>query len=315
MLKKLLLLVALLFQASIFAQSWEEFRISHEAGIGKTYGTLLKTENTDKIVFIIPGSGPTDRNGNSRIAGENNSLKYLAEGLAEQGIASLRIDKRGVNQSDQTDEWMSKMSFEIFIMDAINWIDYLSNEKKYSEIIVLGHSQGSLISFIAAKASKNVKGVISIAGAGSPADEIILQQLKIKAPDLVKEAAEIFKHMKNGERIQETNPMLGTIFNPKTNDFLASWIILNPIDEINAVQKPILIIQGTEDLQVNLQEAHKLIQNARASSKAELRIIDKMNHVLKEVNNHEENMKSYSDPSLPISKQLMDILKEWIVTI
>ncbi len=312
MIKKLVLLTAFLFQTALYAQSWEEFRIINEVDLGKTYGTLLKTENTDKIVLIIPGSGPTDRNGNSTIAGENNSLKYLAEGLAEEGISSLRIDKRGVNQSDIIDEWADKMTFEIFILDAINWISHLTKERKFKEVILLGHSQGSLVSFIATKASKDVKGVISIAGAASSADELILQQLKNQAPNLHMEAAELFRHLKNGESIPQTNPILSSIFNPKTNNFLASWIIFNPMDEILSIKAPILIIQGTSDLQVPLTEAEKLIQNARSSSNAQLKIIPKMNHVLKIVDSKEENLKSYKDPSFPVSTELLDEVNRWI---
>ena len=52
------------------------------------------------VVLIIPGSGPTDMDGNSAaLPGKNNSLRYLAEGLAGKGIASLRYDKRGIASS------------------------------------------------------------------------------------------------------------------------------------------------------------------------------------------------------------------------
>ena len=52
------------------------------------------------VVLIIPGSGPTDMDGNSAaLPGKNNSLRYLAEGLAGKGIASLRYDKRGYSGS------------------------------------------------------------------------------------------------------------------------------------------------------------------------------------------------------------------------
>ncbi len=312
MLKKLLLLVTLIFQTSLFAQSWEEHRISNEVDLGKTYGTLLKTEDTKTVVLIIPGSGPTDRNGNNSLAGENNSLKYLAENLANQGIASLRIDKRGINSSDQTSGMLEKITFDVFIMDAINWVNYLKKEKGYKNILILGHSQGSLVSMITAKASKDVKGIISLAGAGSSADELILEQLSKSAPDLEKEARRTFERMKNGERIMETHPMLNSVFNDKTNNFLASWIIFDPADEISRVKVPILIVQGNADLQVGVKEAKKLQYNAKSSVKVELAIIQNMNHVLKVVENQEENLRSYKDPSFPVSKQLMEVLVKWI---
>ncbi|MBH9787677.1 alpha/beta hydrolase, partial [Clostridioides difficile] len=51
------------------------------------------------VALIIAGSGPTDKDGNSALAGKNNSLKMLAEGLAQQGIATVRYDKRGLGDN------------------------------------------------------------------------------------------------------------------------------------------------------------------------------------------------------------------------
>ncbi len=312
MLKKFLLLTAFIIQISAFAQSWEEFQLSHEADLGKTYGTHIKTADKNTVVLIIPGSGPTDRNGNSTIAGENNSLKYLAEDLAKQGISSLRIDKRGVNISDQSPEIANKMTFEVFIMDAINWVNYLKKEKGYKNILLLGHSQGSLVSLIAAKASKDVKGIISVAGSGKSADELILRQLELNAPKLRNIAVRYFNQMKNGEKVTDIHPMLASLFNEKTNNFLASWIIFNPSDEIQAVKVPILIIQGSSDLQVSIENAEQLRANAMLSPNVQFAVISHMNHVLKLVENEEENLKSYKDPSVPIAPEFMDVLIKWV---
>src|ERR1700736_314589 len=72
-------------------------------GDNALHSTLLLPQESDKVmpvVLLLSGSGPTDRNGNSpMLPGKNNSLLMLAEGLAENGIASLRYDKRGVGES------------------------------------------------------------------------------------------------------------------------------------------------------------------------------------------------------------------------
>ena len=69
------------------------------------------------VVLIIPGSGPTDMDGNSAaLPGKNNSLKYLAEGLAGKGIASLRYDKRGIASSASAgkDESVSYTHLDVY---------------------------------------------------------------------------------------------------------------------------------------------------------------------------------------------------------
>lgn len=69
---------------------------------GTLYGTLELPmgKGPFALVFIHPGSGPTDRDGNSAgLPGKNDSLKLLVQGLAQQGYASLRVDKRGIAAS------------------------------------------------------------------------------------------------------------------------------------------------------------------------------------------------------------------------
>lgn len=126
------------------------------------------------VVLIIPGSGPTDMDGNSAaLPGKNNSLKYLAEGLAGKGIASLRYDKRGIASSASAGKDEYSMRFEDGIKDARGWIDYLSRDKRISGIYVLGHSEGALVGMAASVDNPKVKGYISVAGAGRPAYEIV----------------------------------------------------------------------------------------------------------------------------------------------
>jgi uncharacterized protein len=75
------------------AMAWTE----REVSLGGLHGTLTWPDGSDSVptVLILAGSGPVDRDGNLPSAC-NDSLKLLANGLADQGIASLRIDKRGV---------------------------------------------------------------------------------------------------------------------------------------------------------------------------------------------------------------------------
>ena len=87
-------------------------------------GTLLQPKNAqDTIAIIIGGSGPTDRNGNQRTS-QNNSLKKLAQGLSNDGIATFRYDKRIFALIQQNALVEEKISFDDFVNDAIAVIDY-----------------------------------------------------------------------------------------------------------------------------------------------------------------------------------------------
>ena len=85
----------------------------------KVDGTLLLPEKVKKppLAILIPGSGPIDRNGNQTNL-NNNSLKYLAEGLYYKNIASYRYDKRLVKQIAEGTFNENDILFEDFIEDA-----------------------------------------------------------------------------------------------------------------------------------------------------------------------------------------------------
>ena len=134
------------------------------------------------VVLLLSGSGPTDRNGNSpMLPGKNNSLQMLAEGLASNGIASLRYDKRGVGESAKAMMAEADLRFETYVDDAVAWCEQLRKDKRFSAVIIAGHSEGSLIGMLAAKRC-NAAGFISIAGAGRAAADILRTQLAGKLP-------------------------------------------------------------------------------------------------------------------------------------
>ena len=123
------------------------------------------------VVLLIAGSGPTDRNGNNPIpAGQPNSVKansykMLADSLAALGIATLRYDKRGVGRSIKIGLTERGLTFETFISDATAWGNKLKADKRFSKLILAGHSEGSLIGMIAARKT-HADAYISLAGPG-----------------------------------------------------------------------------------------------------------------------------------------------------
>lgn len=307
-LTKVLVLIFILVNGLLFAQKEKEVKVKTPKG--NLYGTLLLPEQKKNIpvALIIPGSGPTDRDGNSMMV-QANSYKYLAEALQEKGIASLRYDKRGIGKSEALSESEASLRFDDAVDDAVAWIQQLRENKKFDSIIIIGHSQGSLIGMLAAQKT-DVDAYISIAGAGRSIDEILKKQLNTGVPEMSEETEHILQKLKQGDTIDDIPTQLMSIFRPSVQPFLISWIKYDPVQEIEKLQLPVMIIQGTTDIQVSTEEA-KLLADA---ANVEVTLIEGMNHVLKDAPlERVENLKTYYDPAIPLSDSLAELIISFII--
>lgn len=298
-----------LLTLGLFAQAEEALTLETETGA--IHGTLTLPTATGQVpvVLIIAGSGPTDRDGNNPMMA-NNSLKMLAEGLQSNGIAAVRYDKRGIGQSKAAALQESDLRFEHFVADAAAWVKRLSGDERFSKIIVLGHSEGSLIGMIAARQQPGVAQYISMAGAGVPAAEILRTQLKAQAQFLLDDAQPTLLKLEQGETVDTFPPMMYSLFRPSVQPYLISWFKYDPVQELAQLDMPILIVQGETDLQVSVSDADKL---AAANSRSQKSIIAGMNHVLKESETDRmKNLQTYSMPNLPLQRELMGVLVAFI---
>ncbi len=270
-------------------------------------GTLLMPKRIKQppLVIIISGSGPTDRDGN-QIMMKNNSLKYLAEALRKKKIASFRFDKRGVGKSLKTKLIESDLRFEHYIRDVQALIRFFKNQEKFSSVTVMGHSEGSLIGMIASGKEK-ADAFISIAGVGRTADKVLLDQLG--NPKIKEKATPILDSLKNGFMVEDIGD-LKQLFRKSVQPYMISWLQYSPQQEIVKLKIPTLIVQGDNDIQVKVSEAN-LLQQAKPDAK--LVIVSGMNHVLKTLeDNVTENLKSYYNPDIPVSKELIKACVEFI---
>jgi pimeloyl-ACP methyl ester carboxylesterase len=308
--KKLLYVLILIASSAAFSQNNPLFKTENIAINSLLNGTLytpLKQNNATKLVILIAGSGPTNRDGN-QIGLTNNSLKLLAESLVNNGIAVYSYDKRIFAQmaSGKLDE--ASLTFDNFIDDAKAVILYFKNQKKYHSITVAGHSEGALIGMVAANG--NADAYISIAGAGRPIDEVLLEQIGKQAPFLKEEVEKNVASLKSGNTFELKNQMLASLFRASVQPYMISWIKYNPQNEIKKLQIPSLLINGDKDIQVSVQDA-QLLQQAKPN--AQLHIIPNMNHIFKVIKGDDmENKASYTNPELPICVELTSIITTFI---
>jgi uncharacterized protein len=272
-------------------------------------GTIMVPTSSENppLVIIIGGSGPVDRDGNQQMM-KNNSLRYLAEGLYDSGVATFRYDKRILKQLKDRTLNEESIRFGDFIKDAGDVLDYFKRSKAFSKIFVVGHSQGSLVGMVAAQGRAD--GFISIAGAGQEIDDVIVDQLEKQAPGLMDNARTSFDDMRANGIAVNYSPGLASIFRQSIQPFLISWMKYNPQTEIQKLEIPVLIINGDQDLQVQISEAEKL---KAAKPDAILEIVPNMNHILKEIDGDDiDNSKSYNEPSRPINSAIITLIVKFI---
>lgn len=267
---------------------------------------IVPNSGSDQLAIIIGGSGPTDRDGNQNFLKTNN-LKKLAQELAKNGIATFRFDKRIVKQI-KINNVDANIKFDDFVSDAIDVVNYFKTKQKFENIYIIGHSQGSLIGMLTAQ--QDVDGFISIAGAGQSIDSVVIEQVQKTAPMFTEDTKRVFDILKSGQTTTDYPPALASVFDLSIQKFMMSWMKHDPAIVIKTLDVPILLINGTKDLQVSVAEAQLL---HKASEKSELLLIDKMNHVLFIIHGDDlENAKSYNDSRGRISEELVKSIVDFI---
>lgn len=272
-------------------------------------GTILVPKNIEKppLAIIIGGSGPTDRNGNQQMM-ENNSLRYLAEGLYKNNIATFRYDKRIVKQMKDRTVNEASIRFDDFIEDAVAVVNYFKRSNSFSQIYIIGHSQGSLVGMVAAQ--EGVDGFISIAGAGQPIDKVIIDQLGNQAPEMKDNAILAFNDMRKNKTTDKYSPLLASIFRPSLQPFMYSWMKYDPALELAKLTTPVMIINGDNDMQVAVTEA-EILKSVKPTET--FYIVPKMNHILKQIDGDMmENQKSYNDYKQPVMPALIESITGFI---
>lgn len=273
-------------------------------------GTLTYSEGSTKqpLAIFVHGSGNVDRNGNQLGLKSNaNYIKQLSDSLAKQGIAFFKYDKRTSNVNN-IQKIMSDLSFDAFAQDVHVIVDSLKKNDMFLSLYLIGHSQGSLVSMLAI--NENIDGFISVAGPSSRIDETITDQIRKQNGDSIATIVEShFKELKENDSIKVVNPNLLVLFNKPTQPFMKEWMSYDPVEEIRKINIPTLIIQGKKDLQVSVSEAEKLHE---ANSQSKLVMIDKMNHVLKDIEVDGDNLSSYGTPEFPLSSELVKSIAEFI---
>ncbi|SOU86799.1 alpha/beta hydrolase family protein [Tenacibaculum dicentrarchi] len=266
---------------------------------GKLFGKLEKSKTNNKILFFfIQGSGPTDLDGNSTFINCNN-LKMLSDSLLKKGYSTFRYDKRGIGNSKIKNINENNFTIELLVNDIVDWIKHLKKMKKFSQIYLLGHSEGSLLAGLVSEKTK-IDGIISISGTRLNAQYILKEQFVKQYPSISQKAIVIIDSLSNGYKVKKVPPSLHSVFRPSVQPYLISWFKHTPLELYKTINCNILILHGNLDSQVEIK--NRLIIN-RDNVKSIL--VPNMNHLMKAVTNEYEDKESYTTPNYVISSKLI----------
>lgn len=264
-------------------------------------GTLTYTLEKQPLLIWVHGSGGVNRDGN-----QPQYIKQFRDAINKENMAFFSYDKRTANPNNVRFIQEDGIYFSDFVSDIKEVIHHFKNDKRFSKIILIGHSQGSLIAMLALD---NIDKYISLAGAGETIDKTLVRQITKQSHEFGKLTEQYINELMTTGEIKEVNPNLMSLFAKQNQPFIKSWITVNPIEEIKKVAIPTLIINGDKDFQVLINDAENL---HKAKPDAELVIIKNMNHVLKHIEKDEDNMKSYMSSDFKISEELITTIVEFV---
>lgn len=300
------------FAAQIASLHAENINIPGPQGaLGADY---LAVEKPHDIVIIIPGSGPTNRDGNAPALGlRTDAYKMLAQALAADGIASIRIDKRGMYASATAIPDPNRVTIAEYASDVRGWI---AKANTYADCVwLIGHSEDGLVALAAAETHpQGLCGLVLLATPGRKAGAVLREQLAANpanAPIMAYAQSILVDLEASKPRAAATiPPALLPLFGPHLQHYLIDLLRRDPAKMASRWQGPVLIVQGYRDVQVKSQDAERLASAMPQSERANLK---GMTHTLK-VDQPENPLATYTDPALPLAPELAPTISNFIRT-
>ena len=282
---------------------------------GDLSGTLAEADKGAPVVLIIPGSGPTDRDGNNPLGVTAAPYRMLAEGLAKQGVSSLRIDKRGMFGSKAAIPDANRVTIADYATDAYAWVASARATTGAKCVWLLGHSEGAIVALAAGQKPEGICGVITVSGPGRKLGSVMREQLQgnpANAP-ILQPALAALDSLEAGKAVDSASlpAPLQPLFNAAVQPFLMDLMARDPAKMAASLELPLLIVQGDRDIQVSVEDAKLL---AAAQPKARLVVLSGVNHVLKvpSGNDRGANLATYGDASLPIAPAVVDAIAGFV---
>lgn len=307
-------------------------------------GTISTPKDFNKkspILVMITGSGAQNRD---EEIFEHKPFLVIADDLAKKGIATLRIDDRGVQGSEKGKSGATSADFATDINSAVNYLV----QNGYKNIGLIGHSEGGMIAPMVANMNKNVKFLVLLAAPGIPTRELLVLQTneigrvsgatesELESNDefntklynfindykgndlktdvytmLVDQLKKLPADQISPEQIAETAQNEA---NQVSNPWFQYFIKFNPDDYLSKVKIPVLALNGSLDLQVSAVENLNGIKKSltKAGNKHfEIVKIDGLNHLFQTTETG--NPAEYAKIEETFSPKALEKISSWVL--
>ncbi|MGJ8560513.1 MAG: alpha/beta hydrolase [Litorimonas sp.] len=275
-------------------------------------GTFRNGGTDAPVVLIVPGSGPTDRDGNNPMGVQAAPYRLLAEGLGDAGISTLRVDKRGLFSSAAAGN-ANAVTVDIYAQDYLDWAARLRAETGRDCVYMLGHSEGGpMVSAAAAQDNSGICGLILVASPGRPLFDVLREQLRANPANapVLDDALSAIDQLESGERVDVSamHPALQGLFDPSVQNYLISAYGVDPAALVKTADLPTLVLQGDNDIQISVTDAERL-----AGDHGQLVVLPGVNHVLKDAPTDQAgNYATYANPDLPLGDGVVTAITDFI---
>ncbi len=309
--------------------------------------TLPKKEGNYPAVILISGSGPQNRDEELL---EHKPFLVIADYLTRNGIAVLRYDDRGVENSTGTFENSTTADFASDVESAMT---YLKTRKEINKnkIGLIGHSEGGIIAPMIAAQTDDVAFIVLLAGSGIPGDELLgLQQrlmgkasglsdeqleqmlsINKKTLDIVKKSDSL-KQLHNDlynffkqvltENVNTKKPAVMTDddfiqyqIDQVANPWMVYFVKHDPAAVLEKVKCPVLALNGEKDLQVpsevNLNAIKKALEKG-GNKNITIKELASLNHLFQECTTG--SPAEYAKIEQTFSPKALDEIKNWILS-
>ncbi|WP_300978632.1 alpha/beta hydrolase [Flavobacterium sp.] len=316
-----------------FTYKTEEVTFVNSSDKNTLAGTLSEPNNFNKkqpILIMITGSGKQNRD--EELFG-HKPFAVIADDFAKKGIATLRLDDRGIGGSSKGSNEDTSFNFATDINAAILFL----KAKGFENIGLIGHSEGGMIAPIVASTNKDVKFLVLMAGPGQPINELLIQQIYLGGKLAGMSDEELQKSNKINRMIYDfIKNYKGTSFDADFDNFIKTsgegvaeaekkqiknawfryFIAFNPDEYVSKVKIPVLAINGSLDFQVPAKENLEAIKKSLTKAKNknfETYEFQGMNHLFQECTTGAIN--EYAEIEQTISPKVLDKMSSWIIAI
>ncbi len=292
-----------------------ESKIAVKTGTYSLPGSLCIPNNIEypPIAILLAGSGPNDKD---ETYGPNKPLKDIATGLASQGVASFRYDKRTLVYGKEFVKQPEKNGIhEEVIEDAISAIELIKKNPQFSKskIIIIGHSLGAMCAPLIAKKSKSVNAIILLAGNARPLEDLVLEQyhyiFNLDSFDL-EEKKQIDKLSRQVSTVKDIKLLKSA--RPEDIPLGSSsfyWQTLkayNQTEVAKKIKQPLLILQGERDYQVTMTDFNLWKQILSPNPKNKFISYPTLNHLFME-GQGKSTAEEYDKPNNVFEQVIIDM--------